>query len=362
MSKSLRVGIIGATGGWAKEAHVPAVQKLAGLELAAVASTSRETADAAAKAFGARAGYATGAELIRDPDVDVVTVAVRVPHHRELVLAALAAGKHVYCEWPLGRDAAEAEEMAAAARSAGVHVAIGLQARGNPAARAARELIAAGRLGRVLSVRAYSTTAGFGPDVPEPYAYLEVPENGANLVTIQGAHTVDLAAALAGPFADVTGLATRQYPRILRGPGKVPQARTTFDHLLAQARTTAGVPVVVEVAGGRPTADTPFRLEVTGERGSLVLAGGAPRGFQSGRLTLSIDGRTQPVEAGEAGSMSDAAANVAGMYADLRDDIASGAHTVPGFDHAVGLHRLIEDLLASSREGTRKAADGWPAA
>ena len=140
MRKSLRVGIIGATGGWAKDSHVPAVQKLPGLELAAVAANSQASADEAAKASGAKAAYGSGADLIRDPDVDVVTVAVRVPDHRELVLAALAAGKHVYCEWPLGRDVAEAQEMAAAAKAAGVHAAIGLQTRANPAARLAREL------------------------------------------------------------------------------------------------------------------------------------------------------------------------------------------------------------------------------
>ena len=362
MRKSLRVGIIGATGGWAKDSHVPAVQMLAGLELAAVAANSQASADQAAEALGVPAAYGSGADLIRDPDVDVVTVAVRVPDHRELVLAALAAGKHVYCEWPLGRDVAEAQEMAAAAKAAGVHAAIGLQTRANPAARLAGELIASGRLGRVLSARAYSTTAGFGPVVPEPFAYLEVPENGANLVTIQGAHTLDLAVALLGPCADAIALATAQYPRIAVGKDKVPQDRTTADHILVQAKLEAGVPLSVEVAGGRPPGDTPFRLEVTGEKGSLVLDGGAARGFQSGRLRLRVDGQTQPVDEGEVGPMPDGAANVAGVYAGLRDDIARGTHTVPDFDHAVRLTRLIQDLLSSSRDGTRRPAAGWPTA
>jgi len=104
--------------------HVPAAQSLAGLELVAVASGSQPKADAAAKAFGAKAGYAYDKDLIRDTDV---VIAVRVPDHRELVLAAVAARKHIYCEWPLGRDLAESEDIAAAAQAAGVHVAIGLQ-------------------------------------------------------------------------------------------------------------------------------------------------------------------------------------------------------------------------------------------
>ncbi len=56
--------------------------------------------------------------------------------------------------------------------------------------------------------------------VPDPYLYLEVPENGANLVTIQGAHTLDLAIMLLGPFTDAIALATRQYPQIAAGKDK----------------------------------------------------------------------------------------------------------------------------------------------
>ncbi len=108
-------------------------------------------------------GYADAAALFADPAIDIVTVAVSVPAHRELVLGALAAGKHIYCECPLGRDLAEAEELAAAARTAGVHVAVGLQLRASAAARRARALIEAGAIGRVLSARVLSTPAAFGP-------------------------------------------------------------------------------------------------------------------------------------------------------------------------------------------------------
>ncbi len=360
MRESLRVGIVGATGGWATESHVPALRKLPGYELVAVASSNQATADAAAKACGAKAAYASGADLIRDPDVDIVTVAVRVPQHRDLVLAALAAGKHVYCEWPLGRNVAEAQQMVTAARASGVHTVIGLQTRANPAARQARELIASGRLGRILSARVYSSTAGFGPDVPDPYMYLEVPENGANLVAIQGAHTLDLAIFLLGPFIDATALASRQYPNIAVGKDRLQRARTTFDHLLLQGRIGSGISLSAEVAGGRPSEHSAFRLEVTGEKGNLVLEGGAPRGFQSGRLRLLIDGRPQPVDEGDTGGMPDAAENVSGLYASLRHDIARGTNTAPDFDHAVRLTRLIEDLLSSSQDGTRKSAAHWP--
>ena len=361
MAKTLRVGIIGASaeGGWAREGHVPAVQGLDGLEFAAVATNSQKTADAAARAFGVPAAYGSGMDLIRAPGIDLVTVATQVPDHRDLVLAALAAGKHVYCEWPLGRSPTEAERMAAAARAAGVHAAIGLQLRGSPVVRRARALIASGALGRVLSVSTYSATAGFGPDVPAQFLYLEDPENFANLVTIQGAHTVDLAIAVAGGLADLSALATAQYPNIRAGDHRERRPRTTFDHLLLQGRFAQGGTLSVEVAGGRPS-ETPFWMNVVGETGVLRLDGGAPRGFQSGRLTLSVDRVAQQVDEGELSSMTDASANVAGTYAALRDDIAHGASTVAEFGHAAHLTQLVTDMLASSRTGSRFQAANWP--
>src|SRR3546814_5692300 len=65
-------------------------------------------------------------KLAEHPHVDVVSVCVRVPAHRELVMLALEAGKHVYCEWPLGRDTDEAAELERFARERGVtHMEIG---------------------------------------------------------------------------------------------------------------------------------------------------------------------------------------------------------------------------------------------
>ena len=364
MTKQLQVGIIGASAdrGWAKISHVPAVQKLVGLELGAVASGSQSKADAAAKAFGAKAAYGDAKELFRDPNIDIVAICVKVPDHRELVLDALAAGKHIYCEWPLGRNLAESEELAAAAQAAGLHVAIGLQTRMNPAAQRARDLISSGAIGRLLSARVLSNTAAFGPKVETAMAFGEKAENGVTLVTIQGAHTLDLAIAVLGRFSDVTALATTQYPEVEIGEeNAVRQARSTPDHLLVQARVADGSALSVEVAGGRPPEATPFRLEVTGENGGLALDGGALRGFQSGRLRLSLNGKPQHVDEGEITSLPDEAANVAGMYAALRNDILSETSTAPDFNHAVRLTRLIDDVMSSAQTGTRKPAVDWPA-
>ena len=354
MTKLLRVGIIGASAqrGWAKESHVPAVQQLGGIELVAVATQHQQSAEAAARAFGARRGYGDATDLLRDPHVDLVTVSVKAPEHRALVLGALAAGKHVYCEWPLGRNVCEAEEMRDAAKAAGVHVAIGLQARMSPAVRRARELIALGQIGRVLSARLYASTVGFGRKVETGGLYMVKAVNGATLVTILGGHALDVAIAVLGELVDVAALATTQYPEIETGDQSERRSRSIPDHLLTQSRLRGGAALAVEVASGRPP-DAPFRLDVVGENGTLSLDGGAAWGFQAGRIRLSLNGEPQSIDEGEAGSMPDTAANVASVYVALGDDIAHATSFVPDFDHAVRLTRLLADVTASSETGAR---------
>ena len=355
MAKTLGVGIIGASAdrGWARVSHVPAVQGLAGLELVAVASGSQSKADEAAKAFGAKNGYANGDHLIKNPAVDIVTIAVKVPDHRELVLAALDARKHIYCEWPLGRNLAETQELAAAAKAAKVHVLTGLQTRLNPVMLRARALVSSGAIGRPLAARIFSSTVAFGPKIEAAMSFAEDPANGVTLVSIQGAHTLDFAIAVLGPLADIVGLTTTQYPLITIGDSTTEQPRSTPDHLLVQARFGEVAALSLEVAGGRAPEAVTFRMEVDGEKGTLSVDGGAPRGFQSGRLTVRLRGELQSVDEGEVATATAGAANVAGMYVGLRNDILSDTWTVTDFEHAVRLTKLIDDVTASSAIGAR---------
>ena len=347
MTKNLKVGIIGASPnrGWARISHTPAIHAVEGLDLHAVVTQSQASADEAARQYGAVVGYGDPQSLFADPEVDIVTVAVNVPAHRDLVLAALAAGKHLFCEYPLGRDGAEAEALAQAARDAGVHAAIGLQLRAAPAVQAARRLIADGALGRVRSVRVLSTTMAFGPEVEAALAFAEDVRNGVTLATIQGAHTLDLVTALLGDLAEPAVLATTQFPTVtVEGQGA--RTRMVADHLLLVARTAEGAPVSVEVAGGWPADDTPFRLLVVGTEGRLELEGGAPRGVQSGTLRLRVDGVAQDRVALLAEPAT--AVNVASVYATLRDDIRNGTRMAAGFDDAVRTQRLMESLLSGA--------------
>src|ERR1700733_10969657 len=165
IQKEIRIGIVGADtkASWAKVSHVPAINGLAGLKLDAVATRNEQSARQAAEAFGADRWFSDPFAMIRDERIDAVTIAVKVPAHRELVLAALEAGKAVYCEAPLGRTVAETEEMARAGGS--LHTAIGLQGRLNPAVRRAARLVSSGKIGQPLTATVFSATVGFGPEM-----------------------------------------------------------------------------------------------------------------------------------------------------------------------------------------------------
>src|SRR5712692_6806042 len=134
-AKRIRVGIIGANPdrGWAAQAHIPALRSLSDdFEITALSTTRRESAEAAGKLFGVPLAFDNHQDLVNSTDVDVVAITVKVPHHFELATAALAAGKAVYCEWPLGNSLEEAENLAALAKKKGVLAVAGLQARSAP--------------------------------------------------------------------------------------------------------------------------------------------------------------------------------------------------------------------------------------
>jgi predicted dehydrogenase len=149
----IRVGIVGAnpSRGFASIAHIPALQALPNFEISAVCTTRQDSADAAAKHFGVPLAFSDAEELARDPAVDLVTVSVKVPDHYLPVMAAIEAGKHVYCEWSLGRNTGEAIRMRDAATRTGVCHAVGLQGQVSPAINYTKDLIADGYVGRVLS-------------------------------------------------------------------------------------------------------------------------------------------------------------------------------------------------------------------
>jgi len=348
--RPLKIGIAGANAerAWAKDAHVPALAAIPSLKIHAVSAREQHLADAAAKAFGAARAYGDTLEMVRDPDIDIVAVTCKVPEHRAIVLAALEAGKHLYCEWPLGRDYAEAEEMTAAAEKAGVHVATGLQGANALGVRHAGKLVREGEIGRPLNLRVVSPTGGWGPVAPTFYAYLQDKRNGATLATIGGGHTLAAVEAVVGPYKSVSARNTILRNRVQIAGSDEMVERTCPDHMLIIGEHESGCISSVEIVGG---VIAPLVFELRGDTGTLEITGNHPGGYQCGELIVSTSTDAPPQPEPIYPGLSGAAINVAQIYAQLEADIRTGSRTVPDFGTALRLTRLLDTIDAASEQG-----------
>jgi predicted dehydrogenase len=271
-----------------------------------------------------------------------------VPDHKDVILAALDAGKHVYCEWPLGRDVKEAEELAAAAEKAGVVNVIGLQGRMSLAARCAHRTLASGALGELLSAHVVTSTSAWGPESYSHYAYLNQSVSGATLSSILGGHTLDLANYLLGATVNVQAMANICHPDVHIADTGGNLKRDTSDQLDILSRHESGC-VLSSAILGNQSQDASFQFEITGAQGKLRILGGDPRGFQAGVLSVDASVPLQPEDNGQSASqLIGPATNVTEVYRAMQSDIRTGSKSVCDFSHATRLTRLIARTLESA--------------
>jgi predicted dehydrogenase len=361
---TLGVGIIGVSPfrGWAATAHIPALRALPNYEIRAISARTTESARAAGEVFGVSAVFSDHEELVTQPDIDVVAVTVKAPNHRELVSAALAAGKAVYCEWPLGRDLDDTRAMAALAAEQGVRTVIGLQARQAPAVEFVQKLLREGYAGEILS----TTMVGLlvpGDVVVQPNAYMLDKANGANLLTIGVAHSLDILNYVLGEFAELSALSDLRRPLItIEGTGKQ-IVKTAADQIAVIGTLTSGATASVHireaVAGG-----TGFLWEINGTEGTLRITAAAA---VPGIFPLTVAGARGGDELAELAvpaaltqkwpaltSLEGAPAyNVGRAYAAFAADIDNGTHTVPDFADALRRHEVIAAIERSAASGER---------
>jgi predicted dehydrogenase len=354
----MRVGIVGlsADRGWAAGAHVPALREVPGLELLACSASSAENARAAATKHGVPIACADAAELAAHPDVDLVVVTVKVPHHAELVAHAVANGKRVLCEWPLATDTAQAEAMTAAA---GPDAWVGLQARACPTLLMLRELIAAGDIGEVLSTTLVSVGELWGAMVPPGQEYTLDVANGATMMTIPFGHAVDALCHTLGEFDELSATTATRRPTVVRPDGST-LPMTAADQIAVSGTLTGGAVASLHTRGGT-TAGLRFHWEITGSDGEFVVVGrhghlqfGLIELFRStpeGTLTPVLGAEKYALVPGDPASRS---YTVAQAYAGLLADLADGGHRTPTFADAVTRHRMLDVVTTAAATGKRQ--------
>ena len=361
MADPLRIGIIGGNvNGWAGRAHMPALAAgVPGVELVAVCTTRQESADEAAKKFGVPLAFSDLATMLAHPGVDVAAVIVKLPTHHDLAMEVIAAGKHVYTEWPLGTTTAQAEEIAAAAAKKGLRTCVGLQARHSAEYRHLRHLIDDGYVGDVLSCSMSQVGGGGTSERAPSRLWQRDAAAAANTLSIAFGHAIDGLTSVVGPIESVAGVVSTQVKEWTEaGTGKRYPA-TAPDDILVSGRLRSGATVSVHVAtaGG---VGTGYRLDVHGTDGTLVLeATGSPHtsaparvlGAQGGAKELAEIEVPQDDWVGAAGIKS-GSINIGKLWKSFAESIASGDDGFePSFAHAVEHHKLIDAVRIASETG-----------
>lgn len=176
-------------------------------KLSVICDASEELARQGAESFGFERWSTDWRAVVEDPGVDVVDIVTPNFLHKEMALAAIAAGKHVYCEKPLAVNAADAKEMYKAAEKAGVQTLVGFNYLFNPAVAVAKELIESGELGEIRTFTgSFILDAVADPDIPFTWRF-DRELAGAGALGDVGAHTIAMARTLVGEIESVCGSA-----------------------------------------------------------------------------------------------------------------------------------------------------------
>jgi predicted dehydrogenase len=292
--------------------------------------------------------------MLARPDIDLVVVCVRVPGHHALVMQALEAGKNVFCEWPLGANLAEAQEMASLANASSLRTAVGLQGRSDPSLLYVRELIRDGFIGEVLAVNFVSTSQAI-TERGAGRIWQGDRRNGANTLTIAGGHAIDSLCFVLGEFEEVSARLAVNFKEWHN-----PETGETFkvdspDWISVSGRLLSGGQVAF-LTTTVPSNPGGTRFEIYGREGTLVLAAGS---MNQGNTKIVGSRGKDPLEAMDPprrfrlvpdDTPSGSPFDVAQAYVRYAASAGQGQAYQPDFNHAVTRHALIEAIERSDAE------------
>ncbi len=238
------------------------------IRLVGVCDASREVAETAKETLGFEFATTDPEAILARDDVQVVDVCTPNVFHKDAVLKALAAGKHVYCDKPLAATAAEAREIVSALEGSRSVTQMALQYRFFPVTMRARELIDEGRIGTPLSFRIQYLHSG-SVDATKPIGWKQDRKMGGGGVLFDlGSHALDLAYFLLGEFADVQARTRILYPQRPDRTGKWVDVDAD-DLAIVVATMRTGAVGTIEASKIATGANDEMRVELHGDRGAL---------------------------------------------------------------------------------------------
>jgi predicted dehydrogenase len=286
MRRTIGIGVVGM--GWMGEAHSRSYRLVGdrfherGIDarLVACADVDSGRAEAARERFGFERATTDWHDVVADPAVEAISVTAPNDTHLAVIRAALAAGKHVLCEKPVGRTPDETLQAAALARATDLVTFVGYNYRWAPVVQHARDLIAAGELGELTHYRGRFLN-GYAKDPDGVLSWRFRAEQGFGTLSDLLSHAIDMAHLIAGPIADVVGnrrtfIATRPLPRAggthydTAGPDDPRGAVTNEDYVGALVRFAGGAQGTLEACRVISGSQCDLGFEVHGTRGALA--------------------------------------------------------------------------------------------
>ncbi len=273
MEKTYNVGIIGF--GFIGSVHACGYENLKfyyrplplKAKLFGVCTAHRKTARQAKSVFGFEFATNDFRKLINHPKIDIIHICSPNIFHREQVLAALAAGKHIYCDKPLVGGGSEAKAIETALRNySGIHQ-MTFHLRFYPATLKAKNLIKEGSLGKIISFRVAYYHSG-SVDPKKPMGWKQEAEMGGGVLADLGSHASDLAYFLVGEFDRISGVSRVLYPERPGKDGAIKKV-TSEDLVIINARMKDGSLGVIEASKVATGIQDEVRFEIYGTRGAL---------------------------------------------------------------------------------------------
>ena len=391
MSQPIRAGFIGlsAKDSWAVNAHLPYLKNREKYRIVALLNSSEESAKAAIDAHGLESdtrAYGSAEQFAEDPNVDLIVCSVRVDRHYPILKPILqkTAAKAVHCEWPLGKNLAEAEELTSLASSRGMKTIIGLQGRAAPTCHVVKSLLDNGKIGKPMSITITAISYNFGAADLHSLAYLSDISVGGNMVTIHFSHTLDTITTAIGQLASYSViLETKRKKTLLRdkphtykpGPDDEPVKiigsveRTSYDQILLQGHLENGALFSFHMRGGMPFPGTPaLDWRIYGEKGEIRVT------TPSANLHFGGPGHTIQCHDHESGTVEDVAlpqdefderelpwparapARIYEAFAASKDKQAESIPAYATWEDAVQRHRLVEEMYERVKNGGAEKA------
>ena len=207
-------------------------------------------------------------ELLSRKDIDIVTISTPNIFHKDNILAALAAGKHVYVDKPLAASYAEATEVTAAWKKSGVIAQVAHQFRFYPAVIRAKQLINEGRIGNIMSFHgAYLHSGSIAKDKPIGWKQDKAMGGGGVLFDL-GSHILDLLRSLLGDFSEIFASTRVLYPERPNAKGEMVKI-SADDSAWILCKLPDGAEGMVEASKIYTGTNDDFRFEIYGDKGAV---------------------------------------------------------------------------------------------